>query len=53
METTSITKAVPVVLPIKDWAALKKQAHETGRSASAIIRDLVTEHLKRAKEGAA
>lgn len=45
--------AVPVVLPVDHWAALKKQAHETGRSASAIIRDLVTEHLKRAKEGAA
>lgn len=46
METT-ITKAVPVVLPVSDWAAIKQQGRETGRSASAIVRDLVAAHLGR------
>lgn len=59
METQDINKAVPVVLPASDWAALKKQAQNTGRSASAIVRDLIAQHLRgtkpraRRKEGVA
>lgn len=40
-----VVKAVPVVLPIAHWVALKKEARETGRSASAIVRELVAVHL--------
>jgi hypothetical protein len=46
MENTPITKAVPIVLPIDDWAELKLQSRKTGRSASAIVRDLVAAHLR-------
>lgn len=45
-ETESeIVKAVPVILPIGHWAQLKRESRETGRSASAIIRELVAVHL--------
>jgi predicted DNA-binding protein len=40
-------KAVPVVLPIEHWAALKRQSQSTGKSRSAIIRALVACHLSK------
>ena len=46
MEIADINKAVPVMLPISDWAALKTQAEQSGRSASSIVRDLVAVHLR-------
>ena len=61
METKDTTKAFPVVLPISHWEELRQESKDTGRSASAIVRDLVAAHLRRnrtrairaAKEGAA
>jgi hypothetical protein len=47
METSTITKAVPVLLPVNDWADLKREAQENGQSASEIVRNLVREHLRR------
>ena len=54
MENTQINKAFPVVLPVGHWAELRKESAETGRSASAIVRDLVAAHLRkrRAKKDA-
>jgi predicted DNA-binding protein len=45
MSKPIIVKAVPVILPIEHWAALKQQSQRTGRSRSAIIRALVACHL--------
>lgn len=47
METTDINKAVPIVLPASQWAAVKEHGRLTGRSASAIARAAIDEYLKR------
>lgn len=59
METQHTSKAFPVVLPISHWIELTQDSKDTGRSNSAIIRDLLAEYLRKrkrkvkAKEGAA
>jgi hypothetical protein len=45
METEDTNKTFPVILPVKHWKALRREGVDTGRSASAIIRDLVAIHL--------
>lgn len=50
MDMGNITKAVPIILPVEDWARLKKLARDERRSASAIVRQLVSAHLGRRPE---
>lgn len=46
MATNDTHKAFPVLLPIGHWAELRREGIDTGRSASAIVRDLVAAHLR-------
>jgi hypothetical protein len=51
MSKPVVIKAVPVILPVEHWAALKRQSQATGRSRSAIIRALVACHLSKTPKG--
>jgi len=39
--------AVPIVMPVSYWTALKQHGLASGRSASSIVRDAIDAHLRR------
>ena len=49
MTMRELSRAVAIVLPVEHWLELKREAVEDNTSVSAIVRELVSDHLIRRK----